>query len=385
VTKEKSFGELLCLQNGIKTGEVIMIKVLLFASHYLNPNLSYYWDWFENLYGFEDFNADVINTTKGSAELFYNLWKRRKNRYDLIIYPYGFFYKNNDNRSLSIFELFSNLNGKKIFFLENEYRLLNQKFAMAQILNAEYVTTQLPIDNAIKAYSAFWDPEKIIPLPHGINNKNNCIKSIKNNQEREIDLYFQGTEYPYYIGHQDRAIMAKYFEVKSKDYNLKIQCNLKHSERLNRDAWHNFLSNCKGVLAHESGSDFLETNDVNRLKITNFINEHPRSTFKEIYDLFFRNNKFQISGRCISSRHFDAINAKCCQIMFPGRYNDILYSNEHFIKVERDFSNVDEVMEKFLDKDLNDQITKRAYEYSMDSQTISHRIKYMIDFVEKNG
>ena len=36
------------------------------------------------------------------------------------------------------------------------------------------------------------------------------------------------------------------------------------------------------------------------------------------------------NGKCISSRHFDAIAAGTWQILAPGKYNDLLIPNSHF-------------------------------------------------------
>ena len=60
--------------------------------------------------------------------------------------------------------------------------------------------------------------------------------------------------------------------------------------------------------------------------------------FSEIYDRFFAGRAIpEAHGKCISSRHFDAIGTGTCQILLEGRYNDILKPGEHYIALSHDF------------------------------------------------
>ena len=54
--------------------------------------------------------------------------------------------------------------------------------------------------------------------------------------------------------------------------------------------------------------------------------------------LFFsKSPKAPVYSKAISSRHFDAIGAKTCQLMLRGRYNDILHPDVYYIAIDRDF------------------------------------------------
>ena len=84
---------------------------------------------------------------------------------------------------------------------------------------------------------------------------------------------------------------------------------------------------------------------------------------KEIFDQFFANRpRPQFYSKCISSRHFDAAGTKTCQIMFRGRFNDIFQANEHYLALEPDFSNIDEVLAAFRDPVRRQQVTDAAYD-----------------------
>jgi spore maturation protein CgeB len=61
--------------------------------------------------------------------------------------------------------------------------------------------------------------------------------------------------------------------------------------------------------------------------------------------------------------------------MFSGRFNDILVAGKHYIALERDFSNIDEVIERFTDADHWKLIVDEAYESVMDQHTYHHRLQ----------
>ena len=68
----------------------------------------------------------------------------------------------------------------------------------------------------------------------------------------------------------------------------------------------------------------------------------------QLHERFFRDTKRPPNYcKAISSRHFDAIAAKTCQIMQRGRFNYILDADKHYIAIEADFSNVEDAESRF--------------------------------------
>ncbi len=64
----------------------------------------------------------------------------------------------------------------------------------------------------------------------------------------------------------------------------------------------------------------------------------------------------------LSPRHFEAILTKTCQVLVEGRYDGILEAEKHYIPLKRDFSNLEEVLEKVQDKAAVQVMAERAYE-----------------------
>ena len=85
-----------------------------------------------------------------------------------------------------------------------------------------------------------------------------------------------------------------------------------------------------------------------------------------------------VTGKCISSRHFDAIGTETCQILFPGRYNDLLEADRHYLCLDRDFSNIDDVLARFRDVPSRLRMVREAREWALDSQTYAHRVRSLL-------
>ena len=357
-----------------------MLDVLVFLSHAGTPTLSYYWDWAETLCAHPRFRVDVVDT-RAKGRLALALLRRRRRRYDLIFFPYGFYYANQDRWSRALFDALADLRGKRVFFMENEYRLVNRKLAMAVALEADYITTQLPIDVAVQAYEAMFPPSRIVALPHGLNTRILDWCPAGATGSRPIDLGCTGDPYPFYLGHQDRAVMADYFKENAGRYGLRIDVRVGREQRMERREWIEWLGRSKGALHHESGPDFLETNDATRLAVVSHVQAHPGAAFAEIHQRFFAGRKPRLSGRALAPRHLEAVATRTCQVMFPGRFNDVLRADEHYIPLERDFSNVDDVVRRLLDDGEREAIVARALEYVRAGHTLEHRLEALLSAV----
>jgi hypothetical protein len=68
--------------------------------------------------------------------------------------------------------------------------------------------------------------------------------------------------------------------------------------------------------------------------------------------------------------------------MFPGLFNDILKADEHYIALDRNFGNIDEVLERFSDDRYRISMTNLTYEYIIDVHSHHNRID---EFLKLSG
>lgn len=339
---------------------------VIYSNH--TKTLSYNDDWLE---AFLDSNLDIDKYNTQTMSFLDNI--KLLFNYDYIV----LLHSTNSNTwylsKLLRFGLLKFRKSKIILFVGNEYKNMPGKISFIINNKVDFIASQLPQDTAQWLYGK--TKAKIISLPHALNPS--IYKPQKKLDSRDIDIGNRSYEYPWYLGDLDRIKTLNFLEKLDNDFIVDISTDPK--KRFAREKWANFLNSCKFTIASEAGSSFLERDDKTRLAVNKFININENTTFDDIYNKFFKNYQGKsINGKCISSRHFDAIGTKTCQILLEGRYNDILIANEHYIELKKDFSNIDEVIEKIKDDKLREKIVDRAYDYAINNHTHKHRIEYLL-------
>jgi hypothetical protein len=252
-------------------------------------------------------------------------------------------------------------------------------------------------------------------IPHALNPA--AYRPVRRLDDRPIDIGARAARYLPHLGDDDRNRLLDWFEREGPGRGLAVDIS---DGRFDRAGWAGFLNACKATVATEAGTWFLERDDATVNAIRDHVlaanrgrivirNDSPlrrlghklpwwvRSLLRralrhgplrhealvneaidpaKIHERFFLGRpRPAIHGKCISSRHFDAAGTKTCQIMFRGRFNDILVADEHYIALEPDFSNIDEVLRRFADLAERRRIVEAAYALVLDRHTYAHRMR----------
>ena len=268
--------------------------------------------------------------------------------------------------------------GTLLICFGNEYHNMREKISFARSVGAEYIASQLPLAAAQWLYEECVQ-SKILPAPAALNPRAYQPRP----GPRPIDIGFRGDRYQrLIIGDVERRDMLTRLERQAAVHDLVVDIQY---QRYPREEWSRFLSRCKGTVGAESGTYYLERDDRTQRAVTEYLAEHPSAGFQEVHERFFRGYQSPISGKAISSRHFEPLGTKTCQILLDGYYNGILKADEHYIRVRRDFSNIDEAVRRFKDKELRESLVNRAYEYVMAEHTYRHRVDTLLGAITRNG
>jgi hypothetical protein len=71
----------------------------------------------------------------------------------------------------------------------------------------------------------------------------------------------------------------------------------------------------------------------------------------------------------MSGRHVEAAGTRTIQLLFRGHYDGYFRAGEHYIPLERDFSNVEEVLRVFRDAAAVERIVEHAHQLVMSQLT----------------
>ncbi len=286
-----------------------------------------------------------------------------------------------DNMTLlrSATAYFQDRRGKLLVLFGNEYNQMPDKIGFAREVAADYIGSQLPIASAEWLY-AECPRSRILAAPPALNPKLYQPRG----GPRPIDVGFRGDVYAhmYSLGDIERAEIIRLFRERAKTWGIHCDIEL---VRYPREQWSDFLNGCKGTIGAESGTYYLERDDHTQKAVREYLQRHPGAGFSEVYDAFFKHYPNPVSGKAISSRHFEPIGTKTCQILVEGHYNGILKADENYISIRKDFSNLDEAIRRFKDREYRQAMVERTYEYALARHTYSHRVEQLLKTIMADG
>ncbi len=330
--------------------------------------LSYIRDWREAFLASPRLDVDVCNINN-LAQFAGCLW--RIQRYELIVISHA---AAGDDMTLLLraASRFDRRRGKLVMFVGNEYDLLDQKRDFIRRAEPEVVCSQLPLDAARYLY-ADCGRSHILEMPHALNPRHYCPLP---GHTREIDVGFRGDIYWPFVGDRERTDLIEWFEHQGASAGL--HCDIART-RLDRDDWNRFLNRCKAIVGAESGTYYLNDRGklLERARAYN-LHENRDASFAEVFRKFYADQPRQVSGKSISSRHFEAIGAKTCQILIEGHYNGILHPDRHYIAVKRDLSNIGEAVERFRDQSYRQRMVDETYDYVLAQHTYDRRVEQLL-------
>ena len=328
--------------------------------------LSYVLDWREALCAAPRLQVDVCNIND-VVDLAKHL--RRIKSYDLVIVLHS---ATGDSVSMLLraAPLLNRRSGPLVVFQGNEYVGLGEKIRFLNETHAEYVCTQLPLDAGRWLYGG--TSARVLEMPHALNPL--LYRPIER-AGREIDIGFVGALYDRTIGDTERTTLIRLF-MEQQDA-LCLQCDIRIGT-IARSDWALFLARCKGIIGAESGTYYLQRDGRAIACAVQTVRREPDVPFAEVFDRCFRTARDYVSGKAISSRHFEPIGTKTCQLLLEGRYNGVLHADEHFISIKRDLSNIDDCLRKFRDEAYRKEMVERTYDFVMDAHTYRHRVDSLI-------
>lgn len=257
-----------------------------------------------------------------------------------------------------------------IMFVGNEFSSpflsTEKRLDLISQISPDFIASQLPIDSAKWLYERV--RSKVIAAPPGM-----PLLATKNRStSRDIDLGFRGFRYPWYLMDNERNnVVDQVIDVFNKQ---KLVVDASHEKRLNSSEWFNFLARSRFTVSSEAGAKYIFRddqiwdpvkeyfatekkfsaleNDVGGMSLLRRLPAPLKSILKKFLSNLGLNQgslykpdskeleklislvdlkKYESrNGKCISSRHFDAITAGTWQILAPGNYNELLIPNTHF-------------------------------------------------------
>jgi hypothetical protein len=298
---------------------------------------------------------------------------RKIREYDLILVMHSA--AGDTMRELRLLSpFFHRRQGRMAVFLGNEYDILEEKIRFINDTGAEFLCTQLPMEAARFLY-ADCPGASTLPMPHALN----PAAYRDQGRVRDIDIGFRGALYHTTVGDMERTRLIRLFEEEGRA-RWGLNCSIQYGT-VSRAEWAAFLNRCKGIAGAESGTYFLDRRGETLGRVKALLARKPDASMEEILPLFAQ-AKDIVSGKAVSSRHFEPVGTKTCQLLVEGEYNGIFTRDEHYIGVNKDFSDIDLAVEKFKEESFRNRIAEQAYAWVMENHTYARRVT---DLVKRTG
>ncbi len=394
------------------------LRVLVLHAQY-TTRLSYYDDWLDTFRDAPEFATTAVNIVprgaaaevrKGLAEV------------DAVV----LLHSTNGDTTVYLEPLAATLAARTVpllTFVGNEVNLpgspIADKRRVLALFRPDFIATQL----LHEAGEYLWGDlaaRRVVAIPHGLNPA--AFRPERAASDRPIDIGARLVKYLPHLGDEDRNRLMDHFTALGREGRLNVDIS---DERYDRPGWADFLNRCKGTVSTEAGSWYIERDDatVNAIRARvladapGFViaNDSPLRrlghklpwwmravlrrvlragplrhealvneglSHEEILSTFFAGKpRAPVYGKCISSRNFDAIGTKTVQIMFRGRFNDILEADRHYIALDDDFANLEDALARFADPTERAAIADEAHALVMSRHTYAHRMTELHDIL----
>lgn len=297
-----------------------------------------------------------------------------------------------------IISFIKRFNCQKIIIPQDEYNYTNylQEFIKEAGINT--VLTCAGEEDYIKLYPSSLGYNHIETVLTGYIDENTLdeINRKKKSVSRKIDIGYRARKVPFWLGKhsQLKTELADRFLEYLKSNDTELVCDIANtdvdSQKQNTffgDDWIDFLMSCRTVLGCLGGSGLVDWDGSIARNVNEYCKKHPDAGFSEVEAACFEGLDNYIHLFAISPRHFECAMTKTCQILVEGDYAGIFRANVDYIELKKDFTNIDDVIQKVKNVEYCNQIADNCYEHVVKSGKYTYKkfvegILKLIDVVE---
>ena len=286
-------------------------------------------------------------------------------RFDGVLIHYSLTVSNDRYLSSQARLRLRNYDGWKGVFVQDDYRFVNRTVEALKALKIHALFCLAPEDVREAVYSSEKLPRvaKVTVLAGYVQEGLNSLQVLPY-VDRKFDVGYRARKLPAWIGShaQEKSRIAERFLHDAPDYKLQVDISCREEDRIYGEAWINFVQNCKAMLGTESGSSVCDfTGEIQRA-VERHEQNFPEASFDELRDLYFKHEDGKVMMNIISPRCFEAASLRTLMILYPGHYSGVLKPWRHYVPLQKDHSNMAEVVSVLRDSASAQAIIQRAYD-----------------------
>lgn len=172
--------------------------------------------------------------------------------------------------------------------------------------------------------------------------------------ERDIDVSYRAWHAEAWLGHHGRLkvqVAQEAMALGPAYSQLRFDISTDDADVLTGDDWYRFLLRSRCTLGVEGGASLLDRDGSIAARTRAYVAEHPDADFETIRAACFPNDDSKLALFAIGPRHLEACATRTCQLLVEGDYQGILLAGRDYIPINKDFSNLPDVLDRVRDRD----------------------------------
>lgn len=264
-----------------------------------------------------------------------------------------------------------NSNALKVLFVQDEIRWVNHLTdAIAELnINVLFSVHRKAVTDVIYKTHPVWN----VPiLPNlriertltGFVDERLLDFKVPSYTDRKLDVVYRARMLPYWIGRSgmEKGLMAERFNRSVVGKKLKMDISTAENERIYGDAWLKFMSSSKATLGTEGAAGLTDYDNTLFAAVDAYVKEHPEASFEEVEAAVFPGLDGKVVYKALSPRCFEAAALRTLMIQYDGEYSGALEAHKHYVLLERDHSNINDVIKILRDPKEAGRYIDAAYD-----------------------
>lgn len=297
--------------------------------------------------------------------------------FDVVIVHYSVRLSMADYISPAYAAALEQYSGVKALFLQDEYEGTEMARQWMERLGIHVLFTCVPDESVDQVYPRARFPRLVTQrvLTGYVPAALEAERPTRPLADRPNHIIYRGRPLPYWYGDLGREKYVIGQGMRAICEQRGVPCDIEWAEeaRIYGDKWYDFLESGRATLGSESGSNVFDDHRHIMNGIKAALAENPGLTYEEARQRFLVEHEGKVRMNQVSPRVFEAIVSRTALVLFRGEYSGVVQPDVHFIPLEKDFSNADEVLAKLEDLPALEAMTTRAYEDVVASRAWSYQ------------
>ena len=290
--------------------------------------------------------------------------------YDVVIIHYSIVILFNDYVSRYLRKSLRAFKGIKIQIIQDEYRWVKRMMSEMVYLGIDGILSLLEKHKLDEVYH---HPDlknvlKVSSLAGYVSNEW-VGQDAPPTESRSKHLIYRGNHLPAWLGHaaREKTTLTDDYLEKLSGQDLVLDISSDPDDRIYGEDWFSFMKSGKAVAGLEGGASIFDFDESAEKGVRKHLRENPSATYEQIHAACLSSTEGNVIYRMITPRSFEAISMKTVQVMYPGEYSGILEAWKHYLPMERDFSNANEICDLLRNDLFLQKMADETYEDIIES------------------